>query len=53
MNFHWEDIILILYHFYDSFHMSFFFFVSGLFLFKKFDANVRVMNCLSQSGLRR
>ena len=29
----------ILYHFYDSFHMSIFFFVSGLFLFKKFDAD--------------
>lgn len=27
----------IWFHFYDSFHMSIFFFVSGLFLFKKFD----------------
>ena len=25
------------FHFYDSFHMSIFFFVSGLFLFKKFE----------------
>lgn len=30
------------FHFYDSFHMSIFFFVSGLFLFKKFDFSEKI-----------